>query len=128
MIDLQAQSVQDSHDIINGTLCAGSFSVDLKFTDISTPANELTISGLFDDVALTINPETGFPMIGSKVPIKFHQSDLTIWDGKTSLQRWKIEFTNGASQSMNVEINSIMPDRTFGDIVAMTKIISGHVD
>ncbi len=126
MIDLQAQSVQDSHDIINGTLCTGSFSVDLTFTDLEATPNELTISGWFDDISLTMNPETGMPMVGSKIPIKFHQSDLTIWDGLADIQRWQIAFTNGAGQDIVCEIESIMPDRSFGDIVAFTKIISGH--
>ena len=123
-IDLQAKAVSDSQKIHNGTLGAGGFAVDLKFTDLL--ANELTIKGLFNDISLTINPETGMPMTGSRITISFHQSDLTIWDGKASLQRWKIEFTNGAGQTIIAELSDIMPDRSFGDVQCMCKIISGH--
>ena len=125
MIDLQAISVQDSHDIINGDLGTGSFAVDLKFTDLST--NELTIKGWPDDTGIVgINVETNQFITGSKISIKFHQSDLTIWDGKASIQRWKIEFINGAGQTIICEIDNVFPDRSFGDILVMCKIISGH--
>lgn len=123
-IDLQAKAVSDSQKIHNGTLGAGGFSVVMKFTDLL--ANDLTIKGLFNDISLTINPETGMPMTGSRIAISFHQSDLTIWDGKASLQRWKVEFVNGAGQNIICELSDIMPDRSFGDVQVLCKIISGH--
>lgn len=125
-IDLQAKSVSDSQKIHNGTLGTGGFAVDLKFT--SLVPESLTIKGLYNDTALIgINPETGFPVRGAKLAISFHQSDLTIWDGKANLQRWKIELVNGAGQTVVAEINDVIPDRSFGDVLLMMKIISGHV-
>jgi hypothetical protein len=123
-IDLQARSVSDSQKIHNGTLGTGGFNVSLKFTSLVPEV--LTIQGLFNDTSLNINPETGMLMIGSKIAISFHQSDLTIWDGLSTLARWKIEFNNGAGQTVICEIDPVMPDRSFGDILVMCKIISGH--
>ena len=122
--DLQARSVSDSQKIHNGTLGTGGFAVDLKFT--SLVPDVLTIKGLFNDTSLNINPETGMLMIGSKIAISFHQSDLTIWDGIETLRKWKIEFTNGAGQDIVCEINPVMPDRSFGDVLIMCDIVSGH--
>lgn len=129
-IDLQAKTVIDSQKIHNGTLGAGGFNVSLKFTDLL--ANELTIQGLFNDISLVINPE-GMLVTGSKIAISFQQSDLTTWDGKSSLQRlsssslfWKVEFTNGAGQDIVCEIIDVMQDRSFGDVQCMCQIISGH--
>ena len=125
-IDLQAKSVSDSQKIHNGTLGTGGFSVDLKFTDLVTPTpNTLTIKGLYTDVSLSINPE-GMLVTGSKLAISFSQQDLTIWDGKADLQRWTIELVNGAGQTVIAEISDVIPDRSFGEILVMTKIISGH--
>lgn len=128
MIDLQARSVEDSQAIHNGTLGAGSFAVDMLFTDLVTPTpNTQTIKGLYNDTSLVgINLENNMPVRGSKIAISFHQSDLTIWDGLASLQRWKVRFTNGAGQIINCEINDPIPDRSFGDVLCMCKIISGH--
>lgn len=123
-IDLQAKSVKDSQKIHNGTLGAGGFSVDMTFTNLV--GGSLTIKGLFNDISLTINPETGMFVTGSKIVISFHQLDLTLWDGKASLQRWKVGFSNGAGQNIVAELENIMPDRSFGDVQCMCKIISGH--
>ncbi len=124
-IDLQAKAVSDSQKIHNGTLGTGGFAVDLEFT--SLVPDVLTIKGLFNDTSIVINPENGLPMTGSKIGISFQQSDLTIWDGLESLQRWKIVFTNGAGQEINCEISSVNPDRSFGAVEVTCKIISGHV-
>ena len=127
MIDLQARAVSDSQKIHNNQLGTGGFGVDLKFTDPDNSGNPKTITGLYNDTALLgINPENGLPVRGSKIAVSFHQSDLTIWDGVSDLQRWKIEFINGAGQSIAAEINDVIPDRSFGDVLVMTKIISGH--
>lgn len=126
-IDLQARSVSDSQKIHNGTLGVGGFNVSLKFTDLVTPTpNELTIQGLYTDVSLAINMDTGFPASSSKLAISFHQSDLTIWNGTDDLQRWKIELVNGAGQTVVAEINDVIPDRSLGDVLLMCKIASGH--
>ena len=126
-VDLQAKSVSDSQKIHNGTLGTGGFNVALLFTDLATPtANTQTIQGLYNDTSLSINPETGLLLIGAKIPVSFHQSDLTIWDGLADLQRWKIQFVNGAGQTIIGEIDSVIPDRSFGDILVMLTIISGH--
>lgn len=128
MIDLNARAVSDSQKILNGELTTGSFAVDLKFTDLATPiANTETIKGFYNDTSLIgISIETNFPITGNKIGISFHQSDLTIWDGIVDLQRWKVEFTNGASQAIAVEIINVIPDRSFGEVLCMCKIISGH--
>lgn len=124
-IDLHARAVSDSQKIHNGTLGVGGFNVSITFTDTSD--NTETIQGLYNDTSLIgIDPETGFPVRGSKLAITFSQSDLTIWDGLTSLQRWKISLTNGAGQTVVAEIFDVIPDRSFGDVLAMCKIISGH--
>jgi len=126
-VDLQAKSVSDSQKIHNGTLGTGGFNVALLFTDLATPtANTQTIQGLYNDTSLSINPETGLLLIGAKIPVSFHQSDLTIWDGLADLQRWTIQFVNGAGQTIIGEIDSVIPDRSFGDILVMLKIVSGH--
>lgn len=127
-IDLQARSVSDSQKIHNGTLGTGGFNVSLKFTDRATPTpNELTIQGLYNDTSLLgINPDNGLPVRGAKLAISFHQSDLTIWNGLDDLQRWKIELVNGAGQTVIAEIGDVIPDRSFGDVLLMMKIISGH--
>ena len=127
MIDLQARAVSDSQKIHNNQLGIGGFAIDLIFTDPDNSGTPQTIKGFFNDTALLgINPENGLPVRGSKIAVSFHQSDLTIWDGISDLQRWKIEFVNGAGQSIAAEINDVIPDRSFGDILVMTKIISGH--
>ncbi len=127
MIDLHARAVSDSQKIHNNKLGTGGSAVDLKFTDPDNLGTPETIKGLYNDTALLgINPENGLPVRGSKIAVSFHQSDLTIWDGLSDLQRWKIEFINGAGQSIAAEINGVIPDRSFGDVLVMTKIISGH--
>ncbi len=127
MIDLHARAVLDSQKIHNNELGTGGSAVDLKFTDPDNSGTPETIKGLYNDTALLgINPENGLPVRGSKIAVSFHQSDLTIWDGLSDLQRWKIEFINGAGQSIAAEINDVIPDRSFGDVLVMTKIISGH--
>lgn len=127
MIDLQARAVSDSQKIHNNELGTGGFAVSLKFTDPDNPGIPKTIKGLYNDTALLgINPENGLPVRGAKIAVSFHQSDLTIWDGISDLQRWKIEFVNGAGQSISAEIDDVIPDRSFGDVLVMTKIISGH--
>lgn len=127
MIDLQARAVSDSQKIHNNELGTGGFAVDLKFTDPDNPGTPKTIKGLYNDTALLgINPENGLPVRGAKIAVSFHQSDLTIWDGVSDLQRWKIEFVNGAGQSISAEIDDVIPDRSFDDVLVMTKIISGH--
>ena len=124
-VDLQARSVSDSQKIHNGKLGVGGFNVSMKFTDLSD--NTKTIQGLYSDTSLVgINPENGLPVRGSKFAISFHQSDLTIWNGTDDLQRWKVELVNGSSQSMVAELSDIIPDRSFGDILCMCKITSGH--
>lgn len=128
MIDLHALAVQDSHDILNGTLGAGSFSVDLAF---NTPAGAAvpksqTIKGLYDDTSFAINFETNLPATAPKIAVKFHQSDLTVWDGKESLQRWTVGFTNGAGQVVTAEVKDVIPDRSFGDVLLMCVIVDGH--
>ncbi len=124
-VDLQARSVSDSQKIHNGKLGVGGFNVSMKFTDLSD--NTKTIQGLYSDTSLVgINPENGMPVRGSKFAISFHQSDLTIWNGTDDLQRWKVELTNGAGQSMVAELSDIIPDRSFGDVLCMCKITSGH--
>jgi len=125
-IDLQARSVSDSQKIHNGTLGTGGFNVSLKFTDLATIPNILIIQGLYNDTALDINPDNGLPAVGSKLSISFHQSDLTIWDGKADLQQWKIELINGAGQSIIAKVNTVIPDRSFGEVLLLMKIISGH--
>jgi hypothetical protein len=127
-IDLQAKSVSDAQKIHNGTLGTGGFNVSLKFTDLVQPvANSLTIQGLFNDTSIVINPDNGLPMTGSKIGISFTQEDLTIWDGLADLQRWQIEFTNGAGQLINCEIDNVNPDRSYGSVEVTCKVISGHV-
>ena len=128
MIDLRARMVLDDQKIHNGTLGTGSFAVDLKITDLVTPTpNTLTIKGMYEDTALLgINVETGLPIRGAKIPISFHQADLAIWDGVASLQRWKVEIVNGAGQSIVVEIFDVIPDRSFGNVLCMCKLASGH--
>jgi hypothetical protein len=128
-IDLQAKAVLDSQKIHNGTLGGGGFNVDLTFTDLETIPNTETIQGLYNDTALLgISPDNGLPVRGAKIAVSFHQSDLTIWDGKSSLQRWTIQFVNGAGQTVIVEIMDVIPDRSFGDVVCICKIVSGHVE
>lgn len=128
MIDLNARAVADSKKIHNGTLGTGSVSVDIKFTDLTTPTpNVQTITGLYNDTSLLgINPETGFPVRGSKIAISFHQVDLTIWDGLEDLQRWKMELVNGAGQTIVAELTDVIPDRSFGSVLIMCTIVSGH--
>ena len=124
-VDLQARSVSDSQKIHNGTLGVGGFNVSLKFTDLSS--NTLTIQGLYNDTALLgLNPETGLPIRGSKLAISFSQQDLTIWNGTDDLQRWIVELVNGAGQTVIAEINDVIPDRSFGDVLLMMTIASGH--
>ena len=123
---MQAKSVSDSQKIHNNQLGTGGFAVDMTFTDPANPGTPQTIKGLYNDTSLAVNPETGLIVIGSKVAISFHQSDLTIWDGLTDLQRWQVEFTNGAGQDITAELYSIIPDRSLGDILSMCKIVSGH--
>lgn len=125
-IDLQAKSVSDSQKIHNNQLGTGGFSVDMIFTDPANPGTPQTIKGFYNDTSLAVNPETGLPVIGSKVAISFHQSDLTIWDGLADLQRWKVEFTNGVGQDIIAELFNIIPDRSLGDVLCMCKIVSGH--
>jgi len=126
-IDLQAKSVSDSQKIHNGTLGTGGFNVSLLFTKYNEPSTFLTIQGLYNDTALLgINPDNGLPVRGSKLAISFSQQDLTIWNGTDDLQRWKIELVNGAGQTVIAEINDVIPDRSFGDVLLMMKIISGH--
>ena len=126
MIDLQAKSVSDSQKIHNNTLGTGGFAVDLTITEFNNPGNTITIKGLYNDTGITIDFESGMPTTGAKIAVSFHGSDLTIWDGVQDLQRWKVEFENGSGQSMVVEISDVMPDRSFGDILTLCKIISGH--
>ena len=123
-IDLQERAVSDSQKIHNGTLGTGSFNVSMLFTD--RIANTKTIQGLYNDTALLINPENGLPLIGSKITISFSQQDLTIWDGIADLQRWTVQFVNGAGQTIIAELNGIKPDRSFGDVQVDCKIVSGH--
>ena len=123
-IDLQAKSVADSQKIHNNQLGTGGFAVDMTFTDLSS--NTKTIKGLFNDTSLAVNPETGLVVIGSKIAISFHGADLTIWDGLEDLQRWQVEFTNGAGQDIVAELFNIIPDRSLGDVLCMCKITSGH--
>ncbi len=126
-IDLQERSVSDSQKIHNGTLGTGKFNVSLKFTNPADPGTPQTIQGLYNDTSLVgINPENGLPLRGSKIPISFHQSDLTIWNGTDDHQRWKIEFVNGVGQSIVGELSDIIPDRSFGDVLCMCKIAGGH--
>ncbi len=126
-IDLHARAVSDSQKIHNNNLSVGGFAVDLKFTDPANPGTPQTISGLYNDTALLgISPDNGLPVRGAKIAVSFHQADLTIWDGLADIQLWKIEFVNGAGQSVAAEIYDVMPDRSFGDVLVMCKIISGH--
>ena len=121
-IDLNARMVSDSQKIHNGTLGVGGFNVSLKFTNLATES--LTIQGLYTDTSLLgINPDNGLPVRGSKISVSFHQSDLTIWDGKADIQRWEIELVNGAGQSVTTEINDVIPDRSFGDVLLMLKVV-----
>ena len=123
-IDLRARMISDSQKIHNGTLGVGGFNTSLKFTDLAS--NTLTIQGLYNDTSLSISPETGMYVTGSKIAISFTQSDLTIWDGLTTLQRWIVEFTNGVGQTVKAEIENVAPDRSFGSVLCFCKIISGH--
>lgn len=123
-IDLHARAVSDSQKIHNGTLGIGKFNVSMLFTDLA--ANTKTIQGLYNDTALIVNPENGLPAIGSKITISFHQSDLTIWDGLTTLAGWKVQFVNGAGQTIIAKLTGVKPDRSFGEIQVDCKIISGH--
>jgi len=126
-IDLQARSVSDSQKIHNNLLGVGGFAVDIIFTDPDNPGTPQIIKGLYSDTALLgINPENGLPVRGSKFAISFHQSDLTIWNGTDDLQRWKVELVNGAGQTVIAELFDIIPDRSFGDVLCMCKIVSGH--
>lgn len=126
-IDLQAKAVSDSQKIHNGNLGTGGFDVSILFTKFNDPGTTQTIRGLYNDTSLIgINPDTGFPVRGSKLAISFHQSDLTIWNGIDDLQRWKIELVNGAGQTIVAELNDVITDRSFGDVLAMCTIASGH--
>ena len=121
-IDLNARMVSDSQKIHNGTLGVGGFNVSLKFTNLATES--LTIQGLYTDTSLLgINPDNGLPVRGSKISVSFHQSDLTIWDSKADIQRWEIELVNGAGQSVTTEISDVIPDRSFGDVLLMLKVV-----
>lgn len=124
-IDLHARAVSDSKKIHNGTLGVGGFNVSMTFSS-SNGEDFQTIQCLYNDTSLVFNPDTGMPMIGSKIGFSFHQSELTIWDGTSSLKGWIIEFANGAGQTIKAEINSPMPDRSFGDVAGTATIISGH--
>lgn len=124
-IDLHARAVSDSKKIHNGTLGVGGSNVSMTFTS-SNGTDVETIQCLYNDTSLVFNPDTGMPMIGSKIGFSFHQSELTIWDGASSLKGWIIEFINGADQTIKAEINSPMPDRSFGDVAGTATIISGH--
>ena len=127
MIDLHTRAVSDSQKIHNNTLGTGGSAVELTITDPDNPGTPKTIKGFYNDTSLLgINPENGLPVIGSKIAISFHQSDLTIWDGVADLQRWTVQFVNGAAQTILAEMNGIIPDRSFGDILVMCTIISGH--
>ena len=125
-IDLQAKSVSDSQKIHNNQLGTGGFAIDMTFTDPGNPETSQTIKCLYNDTSLAVNPETGLVVIGSKVAISFHQSDLSIWDGLTDLQRWKVEFINGAGQDITAELFNIIPDRSLGDVLCICKIVLGH--
>lgn len=126
-IDLHARSVSDSQKIHNNLLGVGGFAVDIIFTDPDNPGTPQTIKGLYSDTSLLgINPENGLPVRGSKLAVSFHQSDLTIWNGTDDLQRWKVELDNGAGQTVIAELFDIIPDRSFGDVLCMCKIASGH--
>jgi hypothetical protein len=126
-IDLHAKSISDSQKIHNGNLSAGGFNVSLLFTSIDDTPLTQTIQGEYNDVSMTIDADTGMIMTGSKIAISFQQSDLTIWNGRSDIQRWKVGFTNGAGQAIQCEISQVMPDRSFGDVVCICKIISGHI-
>ena len=126
-IDLHARAVSDSQKIHNGTIGTGKFNISIKFTDPANPGTSQTIQGLYNDTSLVaINPENSLPVRGSKFALSFSQQDLTIWDGLADLQRWKIELINGAGQSVVGELFDIIPDRSFGDVLCMCKIASGH--
>jgi hypothetical protein len=128
VIDLNARATSDSQAILNGTLGAGSFARDITFTDPANPGTPQTIKGwAFDTALLGINPETGFPVRGSKLAVSFFQSDLTIWDGKADIQRWTVEFTNDAGQAIVAGVSDVIPDRSFGDVLLMLKIKQGHL-
>ena len=129
MIDLHARAISDSRKILNNELGTGGFAVELTFTNPDDADNPLTISGFYNDTALLgINPETGLPVRGSKIAISFHQSDLTIWNGLDDLQRWTAAFVNGAGQDVLVELNDIIPDRSFGEVLVMCTLVSGTID
>lgn len=125
-IDLYSRAVSDSKKIHNGSMGAGGFNTSMTFTDSGTTPQSLEIQVLVNDTSLVFSPQTGLPMVGSKIGLSFHQSDLTIWDGTSDLKRWKIQFVNGAGQTILAEINSVMPDRSFGDVACTATIISGH--
>jgi hypothetical protein len=124
-IDLHAIAISDSQKIHNGNLSVGGSNVDLLIKNIGATQSQ-TIQGEYNDVSLTVDAETGMVMTGSKIAVSFQQSDLTIWDGKSDLQRWTVEFTNGAGQDIKAEIMQVLPDRSFGDVVVLCKIVSGH--
>lgn len=127
MIDLHALEVSDSKAIHEGTIGVASDSVDMTFTEPGTSGATQTIKAKYNDTSLLFSIETGLPVTGSKIAISFHQSTLTIWDGKATLKNWKIQFTNGAGQAVTALINDVRPDRSFGDVVCTCELTGDRV-
>lgn len=124
-VALHDRIVSDSQKIHNNEMIGGD-AVEVTFSDTEDTPNELTIMASYNDISLTVDAETGMIIAGSKISIFFQQSDLTIWDGLASMQRWTVAFTNGAGQDISAEISQVLPDRSFGDVTVLCKIVSGH--
>lgn len=123
MIDLYAKIKSDSQKIHNGELATGGFSTVFTFTSTDTEIDPQEVSGSYSDIGLSLSPETGLPVESSHIGCSISLNDLTIWDKKTSLDRWKVSFVNNAGLTCAGEIRNAFPDFTFNDL-AFTLIIN----
>ena len=78
------------------------------------------INLFFVDVALDINPETGFPIVGNKMAVSFHIEDVTIT--KDNFENWKVTFENMLGETRIGVLNNVMQDRTLGMLTATMRL------
>ncbi len=124
MIDLNARIKTDSQKIHQGTLGAGSFATDITITR-PDGSDSLTITGLYNDISIAINPQTGMPIVGSTIAISVHLDDFTTWDRLESLDRWRVSFVDNSGLNCIGEMINAMPDFTFGDLFFSLQLDKG---
>ena len=145
-VDLNARMIADSQKIHNGELSTGGWPTAFIFTHVDVNvwvscealqfgdyqfgpqvlfgAQDLyqdhtetqTVNGIYSDIGVLLNPDTGMPMTGSKIGCSINLADLTIWDKKSSLNRWTASFTNNAGLVCTGELRNVFPDFTFNDL------------